>query len=118
MVYTDIIPQCPEVKKIKKIFNNITLSIDNISKVKKVKNINEDVYDFRPKNKKNIYMYDGGNIIYIGKLTGTYAIRHDGVSTGICNLQKNDNIKIWIKGNYIRELNDGYIFEGEIKKYN
>ena len=115
MVYTDIIPRCPEVKKITKIFNNITLSIDNISKVK---NIDEDVYYFRPKDKKNIYMYDDGNIIYIGKITGYYAIRHDGVSRGICNLQKNDNMKIWIKGNYITELNDGYIFEGEIKGNN
>ena len=101
MVYNDTIPKCPEVKKITK-----------ITKVKK--NINEDVYCFRPKSKKNIYMYDNGNKIYIGKLTGYYAISHDGVSKGICNLQKNDNMRIWIKGNYIEELDDGYIFEGEI----
>ena len=59
MVYTDLIPKCPEVKKITKLFDNITLS--------KVKNIDEDVYYFRPKHKKNIYMYDDGNQIYIGK---------------------------------------------------
>ena len=110
MVYTDLIPKCPEVKKITKMFDNITLS--------KVKNIDEDVYYFRPKHKKNIYMYDYGNKIYIGKLTGYYAIRHDGKSRGICNLQNNDNMKIWIKGNYIEELEDGYIFEGEIKGNN
>ena len=104
MVYIDTIPQCPEVK--------------NNKKMKLVKNIDKDVYDFRPNDKKNIYMYENENIIYIGRITGYYAIRHDGVSRGICNLQKNDNMKIWIKGNYIRELNDGYIFEGEIKGNN
>ena len=104
MVYADIIPQCPEVKK-----NN---------KMKIVKNINKDVYEFRPNNKKNIYMYDNGNIIYIGKITGYYGIVHNGTSRGSCNLQNNDNIKIWIKGNYIRELDNGYIFEGKIEENN
>ena len=88
------------------------------NKMKIVKNINKDVYEFRPNNKKNIYMYDNGNIIYIGKITGYYGIVHNGTSRGSCNLQNNDNIKIWIKGNYIRELDDGYIFEGEIKGNN